>query len=178
MIVGDAFQLSAMAPPIGFGINSKLPWEGPVDVFGLGDEEHGCSCPVLNAKNVSMLLAGSLISWFGIKTASASWNLIARVAGGFIAGYGAMDIASGAYKKYMKAPEGQPIPAPKAIPMPVPQAVPDNDPSKNVSQFYGLGSEWYANDSTNEYLNRFANALRPKCGCGMNGVGQCYSCAG
>lgn len=176
MIVGEEFGFGI--PPQGnvalvrdaarnadvFGINTRLPWEGNADVFGLGDGEGGCNCPILNYKNISMVVAGGLIAYWGLKTGNRIADTMTRLAGAGVLAAGVFDIISSYRKKSASAPASTPAPVPQATPA---------DAAKEV---YGLGSEWYADTPTNEYLNRFANALRSKCKCVGKSLGECYSC--
>jgi hypothetical protein len=177
MIVGEDYQLGrgsvTNAPGYidnntdVFGLGQpKLPWEGPTEVFGMGDGEGGCNCPILNYKNVSMVVAGGLIAYWGIKTGNRTADIVIRIAGGGMLAAGLYDILSSYHKKASAVPQAAPVP--KATPVP-----------SDEKDLVGLGSEWYADVPRNEYLNRFASALRSKCGkCAGKSLGECYSCMG
>jgi hypothetical protein len=115
-----------------------------------------------------MVILGGIAAFYGISTGNKTASLLIRILAGGVAGAGVVDIVRGFMKKAVVAPM-----TPAAAPAANPHAS-----SIPGDTFEGLGSEWYRNDPTDAYLNRFADALRPKCGCGMNGLSQCYSCIG
>lgn len=151
----DVFGLGYGLPGPGYGKTG-----GSSDVFGLGDGS--CSCPVLNEKNISMVVAGGLLGYFGVDTGSKTWNTVIRTVGGAVAFLGILDVLKGYQQK-------------------------SGASAKEAPGTSGLGSEWYPDKKEYYYSNRLAHELDqrfadngievPKYGCtSCEGLGQCTSC--
>ena len=153
MIVSDVDQNFGLGPwfPSGSVVMATDPiahGQQPQEIFGrFQGSEDGIDWGFMSnvALQVGMLSFGASVAIWGIKGVSPFANILFRVTGGLFAGIALLKVLGVVGPcKCIKEPTYK---------------VPST-PSADV--FEGLGSEWYPDDRTDEYSNKFAAMLQSR----------------